>query len=208
VIKEKGANTAEVGKQVRQVVHDFSVKNQLQPHVILDQAKVIDQSIHTLAREGGYGILFTILVVAFFLRNLRATLLAVISLPLSILVTMILLNQLGYTLNVMTLGAIAVAVGRIVDDSIVVIENIFRWCQKEGGDRRQLAYRATTEVGKAVAASTFVTVVVFLPIAFVEGTVGLFSPFCCRRSDFNPCLPFDCFFPHSRVGFICFSKCA
>lgn len=178
VIKEKGANSAEVGEQVNQVVHDFAVKNHLQPHVILDQGKVINQSIDTLAREGGFGILFTILVIAFFLRNLRATLIAVISLPLSILATMIILNQFGYTLNVMTLGGIAVAVGRIVDDSIVVIENIFRWCQKEHGKRRELAYRATAEVGKAVAASTFVTVVVFLPIAFVEGTVGtFFRPF-------------------------------
>ncbi len=128
----------------------------------------------SLVYEGIYGALFTIIIVFLFLRNIRATMIAALSLPLSILFTTIALDQMDYSLNIMTLSALAVSIGRIVDDSIVVIENIFRWRVERGKDMNiaELVLHATREVIGAVASSTLVTVVVFLPLAFITGIIG------------------------------------
>lgn len=83
-----------------------------------------------MIKEGLYGAIFTVIVIALFLRDFRATILSIISLPVSIFATITILHQAGYTLNIMTLGGLAVAIGRIVDDSIVVIENMYRWMQE------------------------------------------------------------------------------
>ena len=145
---------------------------------IFDQAPLIEQSIHDLAVEGLLGLAFAVLVILLFLFSLRATLITAISIPLSLLIAMIGLQLSEYSLNIFTLAALTVAVGRVVDDSIVVVENI---------KRRATGHRTLTtgdvvasvkEVAGAVTASTLTTVTVFAPVAIVSGVVGeLFRPF-------------------------------
>jgi multidrug efflux pump subunit AcrB/acyl-coenzyme A thioesterase PaaI-like protein len=180
VNKEQDANTAEVADAVKLVLDEFAASDGLTYSTFSDQGAEVKKSVSTLLKEGGYGILFTIIVIFVFLRNFRATLIAILSLPLSILLTISILDFTGNTLNIMTLGGLAVAIGRIVDDSIVIIENIYRWRQLHGASMkgRELAYHATREVLGPVASSTVATVVVFLPLAFVSGIIGqFFTPF-------------------------------
>lgn len=181
VTKEQDSNTVEVGDAVKEVLASYEKTEQLQFSVLQDNAREVKKSVQTLLQEGGYGVLFTVIVIFLFLRNLRATMIAILSLPLSIFATISVLDLTGNTLNIMTLGGLAVSVGRIVDDSIVVIENIFRWRQQQqhaGKSSRLLAYLATKEVIAPVASSTIATVVVFVPLAFVGGIIGeFFAPF-------------------------------
>ncbi|MDG5473149.1 efflux RND transporter permease subunit [Jeotgalibacillus sp. ET6] len=179
VVKTQEGNTAEVVDLVKEEVERFSGENEYGQFTIIDQGEEVEKSIDSLIKEGGFGALFTVIIILLFLRNFRATIIAILSLPLSILGTIAVLDYLGYTLNIMTLGGIAVAIGRIVDDSIVVIENIFKWLQKKVEyTKRELIYQAAKEVVGAVTSSTVATVVVFLPLAFVGGVVGeFFRPF-------------------------------
>lgn len=145
--------------------------------VASDQAPYISESLEHLAIEGGLGLLFAVLVILLFLRSARPTLVTAISIPLSILVTFIGLYLWGYSLNMFTLGALTIAIGRVVDDSIVVIENIKRHM---GYGERKLAaiLSGTREVAGAITGATLATVLVFAPIALVGGFVGqLFRPF-------------------------------
>ncbi|SDX14333.1 efflux RND transporter permease subunit [Paenibacillus sp. CF384] len=180
IVKTQDANTAEVSDEVKEVLDTYKTKANLDIHLIQDQGAEIKKSVSSLIREGLYGALFCVIIIFLFLRNIRATLISIISLPISIFATIALMNEMGYTLNIMTLGGIAVSIGRIVDDSIVVIENIYRWRQEKGRDMngKELAYKATKEVIGAVGSSTIATVVVFLPLAFVTGIIGeFFRPF-------------------------------
>lgn len=180
VVKEQDFNTAAVANEVKDALAEFEQSHNLSISVITDMGEEVEKSVKTLLKEGGYGALFTVLVIFLFLRNIRATIIALLSLPLSILATISILDITDNTLNIMTLGGLAVAVGRIVDDSIVIIENIFRWRQEKGAamSGRELAFRASKEVLGPVAASTLATVVVFLPLAFVRGIIGeFFTPF-------------------------------
>ena len=150
--------------------------------IIFDQAPFIQQSIETLAVEGLLGLVFAVLVILVFLFSIRSTLVTAISIPTSVLITFIGLQAFGYSLNVLTLGALTIAIGRVVDDSIVVIENIKRHYvgDADKGDAIRLAVR---EVAMAVTASTITTVAVFLPIVFVGDVVGeLFRPFAVTVS--------------------------
>jgi multidrug efflux pump subunit AcrB len=179
VTKTQDSNTAEVVNNVKNKINSFNKNRHFTLYTVQDQGKDVETSISSLVREGGYGVLFAVVVILLFLRNIRATLIAIVSLPLSILTTIALLQQFDYTLNIMTLGGMAVAVGRIIDDSIVVIENIYRWRQEnEVLSMKQVALYATKEVVGAVTSSTLATLVVFLPIAFVSGIIGeMFRPF-------------------------------
>ena len=121
---------------------------------------------------------FAILVILVFLFSLRSTLVTAISIPLSIVIALIGLWVGNFSLNILTLGGLTIAVGRVVDDSIVVLENIHRHLQENGKDRFTLIFQAVREVADAVTASTLTTVAVFLPIAFTTGIVGeLFKSF-------------------------------
>ncbi|MGV2984864.1 efflux RND transporter permease subunit [Microbacterium sp. AGC85] len=145
--------------------------------VVFDQAPFIVQSIETLATEGLLGLVFAVIVILVFLLSIRSTLVTAISIPTSVLITFIGLQAFGYSLNILTLGALTIAIGRVVDDSIVVIENIKRHYvgDADKGDAIRLAVR---EVAAAITASTITTVAVFLPIVFVGDMVGeLFRPF-------------------------------
>ncbi|WP_270179902.1 efflux RND transporter permease subunit [Alkalihalobacillus sp. CinArs1] len=179
ITKGQEANTADVAKSVKTYLNERVDEQGYELYTVLDQGKEVEKSISALLKEGGFGALFTVVVILVFLRNIRATFIAILSLPISILGTIALLNQFDYTLNIMTLGGMAVAVGRIVDDSIVVIENIYRWKQNYPDmKQRELVFRATKEVMGAIASSTIATVIVFMPLAFVSGILGeFFRPF-------------------------------
>ncbi|WP_204603059.1 efflux RND transporter permease subunit [Cohnella boryungensis] len=180
VVKSQEANTADVSDAVKALLASYEDKGDLNVHVIMDQGEEIKSSVADLVREGLFGTVFCVLIIFLFLRNIRATIISILSLPISIFATIALMDQMGYTLNIMTLGGIAVSVGRIVDDSIVVIENIYRWRQQKGDELKgkELAFQATREVIGAVTSSTLATVVVFAPLAFVSGIIGeFFRPF-------------------------------
>lgn len=144
---------------------------------IFDQAPFVKESISGLTTEGALGLLFAIIVILIFLLSVRSTLVTAVSIPLSIIVALIGLWVGDYSLNLLTLGALTIAVGRVVDDSIVVLENIKRHLGY-GEERREAVLNGVKEVTGAVTASTLTTVAVFLPIAVVSGLVGeLFGPF-------------------------------
>jgi multidrug efflux pump subunit AcrB len=182
VTKLPAANTVEVSNAVRAILPDLEASlDTTNPGatftVVFDQAPYIQQSIESLATEGLLGLLFAVLVILVFLLSIRATLVTAISIPTSVLITFIGLQAADYTLNILTLGALTIAIGRVVDDSIVVIENIKRHLV-EGRDKASTIVHAVREVAGAITASTVTTVAVFLPLALVEGVTGeLFRPF-------------------------------
>ncbi|WP_285107036.1 efflux RND transporter permease subunit [Promicromonospora sp. MEB111] len=178
--KTPDGNTVDVSHAVQDVLAD--VEDELDDAgvstaVTFDQAPFIEESIEGLTTEGGLGLLFAVLVILVFLASLRATLVAAVSIPLSLAVTFAAMNLTGYTLNILTLAAMTISIGRIVDDSIVVIENIKRHLSY-GEDRVDAIVTAVREVGAAITASTVCTIAVFAPIALVGGMAGeLFQPF-------------------------------
>ena len=144
---------------------------------VFDQAPFIEDSIHDLSVEGGIGLAMAILVILVFLGSIRPTLITAVSIPLSLLIALLGLWVGGYTLNILTLGALTVAIGRVVDDSIVVIENIKRH-QGYGEFGSASITNAVREVAGAVTSSTLTTVAVFAPIGLVGGQAGaIFRPF-------------------------------
>ncbi|GAA0905748.1 efflux RND transporter permease subunit [Virgisporangium aurantiacum] len=145
--------------------------------VVSDSGPSVSDSVDGLVEEGALGLAMAILVIVLFLRSARATIVTAVSIPLSLLVALIAVWQRGYSLNILTLGALTIAIGRVVDDSIVVLENIKRHLGY-GEDRRTAVLSAVREVASAVTSSTLTTVAVFLPVAFVSGFVGqLFGSF-------------------------------
>ncbi|WP_256757524.1 efflux RND transporter permease subunit [Cohnella sp. WQ 127256] len=152
-------------------------------NTVYDSADEVRESISGLLREGLFGIILASLMILVFLRNLRMTLIVVVSIPLSILLTLVVMNYMHITLNIMSLGGMFIAVGRIVDDSIVVIESIYANLQKAQKRNESVILLAVKQVAMAISSSTFVTVGVFLPIAFVTGIIGaLFRPFAVTVS--------------------------
>lgn len=178
ITKLPAANTVEVSQGVIAALDEIGEAfPDAEFTIIFDQAPFIVQSIETLATEGLLGLVFAVLVILVFLLSIRSTLVTAISIPTSVLITFIGLQAFGYSLNILTLGALTIAIGRVVDDSIVVIENIKRHYvgDADKGDAIRLAVR---EVAMAVTSSTITTVAVFLPIVFVGDMVGeLFRPF-------------------------------
>ncbi|NBF00396.1 efflux RND transporter permease subunit [Nonomuraea sp. KC401] len=145
--------------------------------VVFDQAPYVEESIESLTTEGVLGLVFAVLVILVFLLSVRSTLVTAVSIPLSVVIALLALWAGDYSLNMLTLGALTIAVGRVVDDSIVVLENIKRHLGY-GEAKLQAILTAVREVSGAVTASTLTTVAVFAPIAIVGGMVGeLFSPF-------------------------------
>ena len=180
ITKTPDGNVVDVSRAVQDVVSDLEevlAERDLTVQVVFDQAPFIENSIAGLTEEGLLGLVFAVLVILVFLLSLRSTLVSAISIPLSLLTTFILMKAGGLTLNLLTLGAMTIAIGRVVDDSIVVVENIKRHLSY-GEAKRDAIITAVREVGGAIAASTVCTVAVFAPIGFVGGMVGeLFRPF-------------------------------
>ncbi|MFJ2112526.1 efflux RND transporter permease subunit [Streptomyces sp. NPDC087850] len=145
--------------------------------VISDQGPAVSQSISGLTTEGALGLLFAVVVILVFLASIRSTIVTAVSIPLSIVLALIVLWTRDLSLNMLTLGALTIAIGRVVDDSIVVLENIKRHLGY-GEERESAILTGVKEVAGAITASTLTTVAVFLPIGLVGGMVGqLFSSF-------------------------------
>ncbi|TVZ99434.1 efflux RND transporter permease subunit [Streptomyces sp. BK340] len=145
--------------------------------VVSDQGPAVSKSIEGLTTEGALGLLFAVLVILVFLASIRSTLVTAVSIPLSVVLALIVLWTRDLSLNMLTLGALTIAIGRVVDDSIVVLENIKRHLGY-GEERREAILGAVREVAGAVTSSTLTTVAVFLPIGLVGGMVGaLFGSF-------------------------------
>ncbi|MGE7114531.1 efflux RND transporter permease subunit [Lysinibacillus sp. NPDC047702] len=174
IIPEGGANVVAIVDQVKKEMDSFAIPDDYKVEILHDQSIEINQSVHSMLREVFLGAFMTIIITLLFLKNIRSTIIAVISIPVSIFASFLWLKALGYTLNIMTLAGIAVAVGRVVDDSIVVIENIFRRVRASKERDEELIEQATSEVATAITSSTITTVAVFLPLAFVPGIVGSF----------------------------------
>ncbi|MET4637608.1 efflux RND transporter permease subunit [Mycetocola sp. 2940] len=184
VTKVPAANTVDVSKAVRALLPGLeeALGSDVTLTIVFDQAPYIEDSIEALATEGLLGLAFAVLIILVFLLDVRATLVTAISIPTSVLITFIGLQATGYTLNILTLGALTIAIGRVVDDSIVVIENIKRHmtaARDRSADGRAFSiHTAVREVAGAITASTITTVAVFLPLAFVGDMTGeLFRPF-------------------------------
>lgn len=145
--------------------------------VVSDQGPAVSKSIHGLTTEGALGLLFAVLVILLFLASVRSTLVTAVSIPLSVVLALVVLWTRDLSLNMLTLGALTIAIGRVVDDSIVVLENIKRHLSY-GEEREQAILAAVREVAGAVTSSTLTTVAVFLPIGLTGGMVGeLFGSF-------------------------------
>jgi HAE1 family hydrophobic/amphiphilic exporter-1 len=180
VTKTPQGNTVDVSRAVHETLAELSgvfEEEGIETEAVFDQAPFIEDSINGLVDEGILGLVFAVVVILLFLRSVRATLVSAVSIPLSLLMAFIGLRWTGETLNVLTLAAITLAIGRVVDDSIVVIENIKRHLGY-GEEKRKAIVGAVREVAGAVASSTFCTAAVFAPMVFIGGMVGeLFRPF-------------------------------
>lgn len=178
ITKTQDANTVAVSKGVNGKLAELEKKlGDVTITTIFDQAPFVSKSLENLSTEGLLGLGFAIIVILLFLMSVRSTLVTAISIPTSVLITFIGLGSFGYSLNLFTLSALTIAIGRVVDDSIVVIENINRHLSY-GEPKRKAILRAVREVSGAITAATITTIAVFLPIALVGGIVGeLFRPF-------------------------------
>ncbi|WP_433942785.1 efflux RND transporter permease subunit [Bacillus pumilus] len=181
IVKGSDANTVSVAEEVTKELEKFKKDNKgIKVSTTYDQAEPIKESVSTMLNKAIIGAIFAIIIIMLFLRDIKSTLISVISIPLSLLIAVLLLNQLDITLNIMTLGAMTVAIGRVVDDSIVVIENIYRRMalKDEPLKGKALVREATKEMFIPIMSSTIVTIAVFLPLALVGGMIGeLFIPF-------------------------------
>lgn len=178
ITKTQDANTVAVSHGVEKKIEELKQKlGDVTIVTIFDQAPYVEKSLENLSTEGLLGLTFAIVVILIFLMSVRSTLVTAISIPTSVLITFIGLGTLGYSLNLFTLSALTIAIGRVVDDSIVVIENINRHLAY-GEPKKKAVLRAVREVSGAITAATITTVAVFFPITLVNGLIGeLFRPF-------------------------------
>ncbi|MCM3273724.1 efflux RND transporter permease subunit [Paenibacillus elgii] len=177
--KTKATNTVEFANAVDQLIESWEkTEPGISFHTIRNGAESIKQSIHGMIQEGILGAILASFMILFFLRNIRMTLIVLVSIPLSIFTTLLFMAPLGISLNIMTLGGIAIAIGRVVDDSIVVIENIYTQLAKAHERNESVIKYATKQVSSAITSSTLTTVGVFAPLGFIGGIVGeIFRPF-------------------------------
>ncbi|KEO82728.1 efflux RND transporter permease subunit [Tumebacillus flagellatus] len=174
LMKNADANTVEVVKALNEEMKNY---DKVEMKMIWDSSEQISESVFSMVREGGLGAVFASLLILLFLRNFRATIISIVSIPLSILITLTLLQQFHIALNLMSLAGMIVATGRVVDDSIVVIENIMRRLQSEKMSY-ELIVDSIKEVVKAITSSTLTTVAVFAPLGALSGMIGIvFGPF-------------------------------
>jgi len=169
ISKASTANTVSVAQAAQAKLDEIAARHPGE----IEIATVSDQSVFILESSEGLGAVFAVLTIFLFLFNLRSTFVAAVSIPLSILTALVVMQVAGITLNILTLGGLAVAVGRVVDDSIVVLENIYRH-RALGDDRLTAVTKGPREVAGAITASTLTTVAVFLPLGFAGGFVSQF----------------------------------
>ena len=164
-----GSNTITIVNGVRQrVKHLLDVPSQLKARVVFDQSIFVKMAVDNVIREGGIGLLLTALMILLFLGNLRATVAVMLSIPLSTLAGFLLLNATGNTINTMVLGGLALALSRLIDNSVIVLENIFRHMEM-GEEPMVAAEQGGKEVDLAVLAATVATSIVFFPVVLLTG---------------------------------------
>jgi hydrophobic/amphiphilic exporter-1 (mainly G- bacteria), HAE1 family len=174
--KQSGTNTVQVARNILQRVEDLrpTLPAGFELRTVRNQAEFIQASINSLQEHLMVGSLLASLVVLLFLGNLRSTIIAAISIPTSIIATFALLWYAGFTLNMLTMLALTLSVGIVIDDAIVVLENIYRFIEEKGMPPMQAAVEGTREIGLAVMATTLSLVAIFVPVAFMSGMVGRF----------------------------------
>ncbi|WP_061810302.1 efflux RND transporter permease subunit [Rossellomorea vietnamensis] len=181
VVKTADANTVDVVNAVKDKIKTFEKDiDGVEIISTFDQGEPIEESVSTMLNKALFGAVFAVIIILLFLRDIKSTLISVVSIPLSLLIAILLLKQMDITLNIMTLGAMTVAIGRVIDDSIVVVENIYRRMSMKGEllKGKDLIREATKEMFVPIASSTIVTIAVFLPLGLVQGMIGeLFLPF-------------------------------
>jgi HAE1 family hydrophobic/amphiphilic exporter-1 len=177
VTKQSGTNTVSVVNQLKERVKELAPTleaNGYQIRLVNDQSEEIKAAIHAVEEHLVVGAILASLVVLVFLLNWRATLISALAIPASIIATFGLMWMMGFTLNVLTLLALTLSVGIVIDDAIVVLENIERHITEYGKDPFTAAIEGTREIGLAVMATTLSLVAIFLPVAFMTGIVGRF----------------------------------
>ncbi|HKC57777.1 MAG TPA: efflux RND transporter permease subunit, partial [Vicinamibacterales bacterium] len=176
VRKQSGTNTVEIvnGVKARLAQVDATLPTGYRLRIVRDQAEFIEASIDSVEEHLVVGSLLAALVVLLFLGNLRSTIIAAISIPTSIVATFGLIWYMGFTLNMLTMLALTLSVGIVIDDAIVVLENIYRFIEEKGMPPMQAAVEATREIGLAVLATTLSLVAIFVPVGFMGGMVGRF----------------------------------
>jgi HAE1 family hydrophobic/amphiphilic exporter-1 len=174
--KQSGTNTVEVVRNLKERLEDLqgAIPPGYAVRIVRDQSEFIEASISSLREHLIIGSLLASLVVLLFLGNMRSTMIAAISIPTSIIATFGLVWYMGFTLNMLTMLALTLAVGIVIDDAIVVLENIYRFIEEKGMPPMQAAVEATNEIGLAVMATTLSLVAIFVPVGFMSGMVGRF----------------------------------
>ncbi|GKU78445.1 efflux RND transporter permease subunit [Paenibacillus sp. L3-i20] len=174
VSKAANANSVSVSEGIEETVTRLDKDMAgIEASVMLSSSDTVVHAVDSMLREVLLGALFATIIILLFMRNVKATIVTIVSIPLSLAITLYLLQLSGVSLNIITLGGVAVAVGRLVDDSIVVIENIYRRLQNEPFSV-SLIISATKEVASAITSSTIVTVAVFLPMGLLKGSLQAF----------------------------------
>ncbi|MBM7647333.1 HAE1 family hydrophobic/amphiphilic exporter-1 [Bacillus ectoiniformans] len=185
VLQQADANTAEVSKQFQTKLDELLKEDQykdVDADILFDQGDYIRLSIGNIGNSLLLGGAFAMLVLFVFLRNVKSPLIIGVAIPYSVIVTFVLMYFADFNLNIMTLGALALGIGMLVDNAIVVIENIYRHLSM-GKDSKEAAREGTKEVGGAITASTLTTVAVFLPVVFISGILGqIFKEFALTIS--------------------------
>ncbi|MEO8574375.1 MAG: efflux RND transporter permease subunit, partial [Pyrinomonadaceae bacterium] len=174
--KQSGANTIEVIKNVKERMATIlpTLPGDMRVAVIRDQSEFIENSLHAIEEHLLLGGLFAAVVVFFFLWNFRSTIIAALAIPVSIIAAFAAIAALGYSLNQMTMLALTLMVGIVIDDAIVVLENIYRFVEEKGMSPFQAAIEGTREIGLPVLATTLSLLAVFIPVGFMSGIVGRF----------------------------------
>ncbi len=175
VQKRSGANTVEVCETVRKALAPIAERlpRDIEINLIMDSSEYILQSVQNVSRTVLWGGLFVILTTLFFLRSLRSALVVALTIPFSLIIAFTFMFVMGWTLNVLSFSALAIAIGMVVDNAVVVLENVTRHADR-GVKVREASVFGAEEVGLAIAASTLTTIVVFLPLVFVKGIIGIF----------------------------------
>jgi HAE1 family hydrophobic/amphiphilic exporter-1 len=176
VRRQSGTNTVEVVHAVRDRLTELqaALPSGYKVRVVRDQAEFIEASIDNVKEHLIVGSILAALVVLLFLTNLRSTIIAAVAIPTSIIATFGLIWYMGFTLNLMTMLALTLSVGIVIDDAIVVLENIYRFIEEKHDDQFSAAVDATKEIGMAVLATTLSLVAIFVPVGFMGGIVGRF----------------------------------
>jgi hydrophobic/amphiphilic exporter-1 (mainly G- bacteria), HAE1 family len=176
VRRQSGTNTVEVVKAVKDRLNDLkaNLPAGYNVRIVRDLSEFIEASIHNVEEHLIVGSILAALVVLLFLTNLRSTVISAIAIPTSIIATFGLVWYMGFTLNSMTMLALTLSVGIVIDDAIVVLENIYRFIEEKHDDQFHAAVDATQEIGLAVLATTLSLVAIFVPVGFMGGIVGRF----------------------------------